>query len=172
MNRYVEIANEHKRFGKLTLQKYVGKINVGKSNLHAFECKCDCGNTKIVPYAYLMQGTTKTCGKCKQQNWIGKEFGLLKVQSIAQKSYYDTNGKYHPLKLQCRCTCGNTTIVFASTLASGHTSSCGCLKSKRRNKSVKFTEEEKEVMLFVAKHKEVFNNRMKLNRLLKQVDKM
>ena len=37
-------------------------------------------------------------------------------------------------KWLCKCNCGNETIVTTSHLKSGHTISCGCLRSKGENK--------------------------------------
>lgn len=58
-------------------------------------------------------------GEC--ENLKGKRFGRLLALRMAD---LDTN-KY--AKWICRCDCGNTKIVFASNLKSGHTKSCGCL---------------------------------------------
>lgn len=33
-------------------------------------------------------------------------------------------------KWKCKCECGNEIIVFGYALTTGHTNSCGCLKSK------------------------------------------
>lgn len=34
-------------------------------------------------------------------------------------------------KWKCRCECGTVSIVYANSLANGHTKSCGCLKKEK-----------------------------------------
>ncbi len=43
-------------------------------------------------------------------------------------------GGYHA-KWLCRCICGNNTVVFLSSLRTGHTKSCGCLQRERTSKA-------------------------------------
>lgn len=45
-----------KRFGKLVV---IRKIGLDKHKYVLWECKCDCGNYKIVPSVYLINGHTK-----------------------------------------------------------------------------------------------------------------
>lgn len=49
------------RRGRLTVIKYVGKNKYGKS---LWECKCDCGNTKVIVRDSLIKekGGTRSCG--------------------------------------------------------------------------------------------------------------
>lgn len=109
-----------KRFGRLTVVKWVGSGN--------WLCKCDCGNEKIVLTSSLMSGGTKSCGclcdearrKSKdrkpKENLIGKKFGRLLVKK------YNKKGSW-----VCLCDCGNKHIVKTFNLKSGNTKSCGCL---------------------------------------------
>lgn len=48
-----------KRFGKLTVVK---KAGVDKNNFVNWECKCDCGNIKVIRGTSLKRGLTKSCG--------------------------------------------------------------------------------------------------------------
>jgi hypothetical protein len=61
--------------------------------------------------------------KHKEKKMIGKTFNKLTVISIAE---YKKGHGFSP-KWNCICSCGNTTIVDAGNLRSGHTKSCGCL---------------------------------------------
>ena len=56
----------------------------------------------------------------------GCKFGKLQVLG---KSQYKTKFG-HPL-WECKCDCGNHTLVLATKLINGHTKSCGCLKKER-----------------------------------------
>ena len=92
-------------------------------------CQCECGNVTEVTTTHLKSGHTKSCG-CLQKdvtsersriNLVGKVFGLLTVESLnIEKS--TSNIKYW----NCRCECGNHTVVSTGLLRSGNTQSCGC----------------------------------------------
>ena len=58
----------------------------------------------------------------------GTRFGKLTVIGRAPDWVSPNNPKAkHKLMYYCKCDCGNTTIVMATHLASGHTISCGCV---------------------------------------------
>ena len=44
----------------------------------------------------------------------GRRFGLIQVEHLVDDDRY-----------QCRCDCGNYTVVYGSNLRDGRTSSCG-----------------------------------------------
>jgi hypothetical protein len=50
------------RFGNLTVLKYVGRT---KARHSLWECRCDCGNVKVVNQSNLVSGKTQSCG-CKE----------------------------------------------------------------------------------------------------------
>lgn len=103
----------------------------------AWKCQCDCGNTTIVTSDALRGGTTQSCGCLQREraieankkeihtpriNIINKRFGKLTVIEIYK---YQDNDMFY----KCRCDCGNIAIVSGTHLRSGHTLSCGCIKS-------------------------------------------
>lgn len=47
------------RFGRLTVSNYAGK---DKNRAALWECRCDCGNTKVIKGASLRSGSTQSCG--------------------------------------------------------------------------------------------------------------
>lgn len=57
-----------KRFGKLIVIKRVGS----KNSSPTWECKCDCGNTKIVSSKNLIYGLVKSCG-CLREDFCKNE---------------------------------------------------------------------------------------------------
>lgn len=87
-----------------------------------YKCICDCGNEGNISGYTLRKGNSQSCGKCLRNNIIGKTYGLLTIISINQEK---TNNKN--LYVNCRCSCGNISIVQYSSLKSGSTKSCGCL---------------------------------------------
>jgi hypothetical protein len=57
-----------------------------------------------------------------------QEFGRLTAMSYAGMSGNDNNKR---AAWNCRCTCGNRIVVPGSSLTSGHTQSCGCLRIEK-----------------------------------------
>lgn len=58
----------------------------------------------------------------------GQKFGEL---TVIKKS---KTRKSNRIAWDCKCSCGNETIVITSHLTSGHTRSCGCLHKKAASK--------------------------------------
>ena len=123
-----DITNQ--RFGKLVaIQATEQRKNGGV----VWECQCDCGEVCYVQLSSLLNGHTRSCG-CLQKEKVSqlmrkdltnKKFGkLIALYPLEQRT---ANGN---IKWCCKCECGNHIDVEASSLINGHTSSCGCLKSK------------------------------------------
>ena len=111
-------------YGDLTILNRAPKKE-GK-NLVYWTCKCTCGNIIDVPGAYLRNGKVTSCG-CKKYpnriNEIGNTYDKLTV--LAYSGSQDGGGA----KWLCKCECGNIIEVEGDSLRSGHTRSCGCVKS-------------------------------------------
>ena len=104
------------KYGMLTVLKYAGK--------GYWLCQCDCGRESSVYGSQLTKGLAVYCG-CKTRGRKatpiepGTRFGKLTVLT--------DNGKI----IHCYCDCGNEKIVSRSSLLSGNTRSCGCLRKKK-----------------------------------------
>ena len=79
-----------KKFGKLTVDLVVGRDN--KKN-HLYECKCDCGNKKIVTRGRLITGGTRSCGclrgvnvKFKRPPYYYLYSRILRISGIREQS--------------------------------------------------------------------------------------
>ncbi|HEN2245526.1 TPA: hypothetical protein ACUJK1_001013 [Streptococcus agalactiae] len=60
----------------------------------------------------------------KAKDYTGQRFGrLVVIERLPQDPY--TKAKY-----KCQCDCGKLTIVNSSNLATGHSTSCGCIVTK------------------------------------------
>ena len=107
-----------------------------KGKLVRWICRCDCGNiTRPIRAAHLKDGHTKSCGclqaqKTRQRSiditgeCFGKLVVLEKVENMQKGAYWI-----------CQCDCGNITKpISGSSLRSGNTRSCGCLKSSGEEK--------------------------------------
>lgn len=57
-------------------------------------------------------------------NLEGKIFGRLKVEKLSAKS------KPKKIYWECVCECGNIVTIISSSLISGNTKSCGCLRKE------------------------------------------
>lgn len=110
------------RFYHLVVLKHIGSDG-GKGAL--WLCECDCGNECEVVSKKLLQGDTRSCG-CKKERLIdltGQKFGKLTVLEKCKSLNSST-------RWLCQCDCGNLTIVHATSLKSGNTKSCGCVRSE------------------------------------------
>ena len=111
------------KFGKLTV---IERDNSKIGKYVYWICQCECGNIKSVRGTALKDGLTKSCGciGLEKNKFEIKPYGkLLPLKIVDMK---DDKHKYW----ECQCECGNKTITRQDYLLSGHTSSCGCIKSK------------------------------------------
>lgn len=117
------------RFGDLVVVGEHGKTAAGNV---VWECMCDCGNTSYHSGTNLLSGSSSDCG-CKSKkaledirnSIIGERFGrLIAIREVRRE------GK--KVIWECKCDCGNTAYVSRSSLISGNTKSCGCLRPGRK----------------------------------------
>lgn len=131
MGKIKDITNI--RFGNLVAIKNTGKKDNGRNLI--WLCQCDCGNQCEVSGNNLRTGHTKSCGCLRQVvcseigkkqqiiDEVGKTYGKLTVIS-----FHSIKG--HVAHWNCQCDCGHQCVVAGTHLRSGHTQSCGCLKSQ------------------------------------------
>ena len=65
-------------------------------------------------------------------NKIGKQYGNLLVESINHEKSTNKHTYYN-----CRCLCGNTSIIVKRSDNLNENSSCGCIKRKVSINSIK-----------------------------------
>lgn len=107
-----------------------------KNGRTAWLCKCDCGNELIVTTKSLRDGNTKSCG-CLHKETVSKQFSKNLTNQrfgnlIALKP--TKMRKHRSVVWECKCDCGNIHLASAELLLNGHTSSCGCIRSKGNQK--------------------------------------
>lgn len=107
-----------KRFGKLL----VIAQEETKNHKSQWRCLCDCGNEIIASGDNLRQGKVQSCGCLKIIDETNNVYSYLTVINLA---YVKNNCAYW----NCKCKCGNNIVVAGNHLRSGHTKSCGCIKS-------------------------------------------
>jgi len=84
-----------KRFGKLTVKK---RVEVDRKGTF-WECKCDCGNVKVVIGNHLKSGNTKSCGCLAKKNgtthgagnepWYGSWMGMVRRMTNPKEHAYN-----------------------------------------------------------------------------------
>ena len=113
------------KFGRWTAIEYV------KPGKWKCECSCDNHTIKIVDGRNLRAGKSQSCGCLQKEktsiansvDYTGMRFGKL----LAKQRVQENGCTYY----FCDCECGTTNIkVDGRNLKSGHTTSCGCIKSK------------------------------------------
>lgn len=121
-----------KRFGKLVVvERAENRVRSDGTERTQWLCKCDCGNMKTVDAGCLLSGKTVSC-RCafyerlsaKLVDITGMVFGKL---TVIERQGSDNHN--HPMWL-CECECGNRIVTTGTHLKTGHTVSCGCVKSK------------------------------------------
>ena len=126
--RIIDIKGQ--RFGRLIAID--GSRRTENKKRVLWECLCDCGNVIYVQSATLRKGITQSCGcfrkevtssRCKGPDISGQRFGRL--TAIRE----DGRSNKSSVIWFCICDCGESRLVSRCTLESGHTRSCGCLRS-------------------------------------------
>lgn len=119
-------------YGRLTVIKQLPDRLYPSGQSHTvWECRCNCGATKVVVGPGLRSGHTASCGCLRREvssqaiDKTGQRFGRLVVIERASA---------RPTKWRCQCDCGGSVTVQSDHLASGHTKSCGCLSSDATRK--------------------------------------
>lgn len=119
---------EGKRFGKLVaVFPTEGRSKRGSI---LWECKCDCGKTKLVSRRDLVSGYVRSCGCLRSEmaglDLVGQRFGLLTV-------IRDTGERRYKEKIwECKCDCGNLVYVPTRKLTLDKKHSCGCGRRPRQ----------------------------------------
>lgn len=123
----IDISNQ--RFGRLIALYPTDKRS---GNSIVWHCKCDCGNECDISSQSLRSGLTQSCGclnkerasETHKKDISNQRFGRL-------TALYPTDKKSgSSIVWHCRCDCGAECDIILSSLMSGNTSSCGCIKSK------------------------------------------
>lgn len=128
------------KFGKLTINKILYTYRINNRSGTYCECKCECGNTKIISLRSILRGATKSCGCLEKSSRYTRKHGLkLEGQKFGHLTVIKrlrTNNQGRVI-WQCKCDCGNLTEVASSRLTLGRTRSCGCNKRSKHEEWTK-----------------------------------
>lgn len=115
MAKMIDLTGQ--RFGFWIVVKPEKNNKNGKTQ---WQCKCECGRSKIVTTNSLRTGNSTSCGCNHNPDLLNREFGKLLVTQLNDTK---TNGRRHWL---CKCNCGESIITSTYQLTSGNLTSCGC----------------------------------------------
>jgi len=125
-----------RRFGRLTVLEEAGR---NKWNRVLWKCLCSCGTIKVVNGNNLRIGDTKSCG-CLNKERLSETSKIdLKGQRFSRLVVLKEVGRDKCCRVlwECKCDCGNKTIVNSNSLRRGDTKSCGCLQKERTSEANK-----------------------------------
>jgi len=93
-----------------------------------WELACDCGTLVCYNAWEVVSGVKRSCGcrllkNMKRNELVGMKFGRLTFVR-------PTSSKRRGVIWELLCECGSTVYSVSNRVASGHTSSCGCLKKE------------------------------------------
>ena len=125
-NKYKDLLGQ--QFGELVVIEKVPRPEHLKSAGAYWKCKCSCGNEIIVTGHSLLQGKSKSCGKCRTNtvdDLTGQVFDQLTVIERDLSRPSNWNGAFW----KCKCSCGNMITVLGKNLKHQTHHSCGCINS-------------------------------------------
>lgn len=132
-NNYSDEKWIGQRFGALTVLEPVKHIGSRGNTAWYWKVHCDCGKEKIaVPFSTI-NSKNPSCGcqhwknesKYMSENWIGKKFGKLTVDSAIVTR--DSSGR-SIVRWNVTCDCGNKILANPSKLVYGVQNACVCGK--------------------------------------------
>lgn len=121
------------KFGKLTVIEMLYGYRRKKSgqSVTYCRCKCDCGNIVIRQAQKLKTSEMPSCG-CAKKEIVRKTCGKnIDGQKFGRLTVLETLWNETPVKVRCKCDCGNEVVLAKSEVSSGGTRSCGCLQRER-----------------------------------------
>ncbi|MCK9459559.1 MAG: hypothetical protein M0R80_07965 [Proteobacteria bacterium] len=112
------------KYGHLILVKKLPEQD--KHGSYFWECRCECGKTKIVSSGKVRRGDSCGCVQravIKERSLVGKKFGrLLVVEQVSGRT------KFGNRLYLCKCDCGKQKVLPSHSLkVKGGSKSCGCL---------------------------------------------
>lgn len=119
------------KFGRLTVTA-THEVRAG-GNMY-WLCECECGNSKWAAAQKLKSGSATSCGCTKSERAIQAIEAMridLKGMRFGKWTVLERIDGSTPAKWLCRCDCGITRAVLASSLRKGVSKSCGCEPHKK-----------------------------------------
>lgn len=118
-------------FGEWEVLSY----SVYENRRHYWNCKCSCGNERVLDTFALTSGHSTSCGHNKLIDITGETFGkLVALEYIGNKTW------------ACECSCGAHKNILGKDLRSGKVKSCGHyeVEDLLGNKEIRYKENQTE----------------------------
>lgn len=161
----------------IIISKYIGKeindwylIEKSFKDDKGWYIKCQCllcGNKKDVNIYNIINGRSKNCGCERKRNLssIKRKHTSESLQShnfgrLTVKREYGKD-KYGKILYECSCDCGNkSVVVLGNSLLTGHTTSCGCIRTSWNTK-IKLILEELGYEAILEKQVNIINENIR-----------
>lgn len=127
-SRFIDLTGQ--KFGRLTVLERKGNTSGGNAQ---WLCACDCGGQTIATTSILRSRHKLSCGCAYKFDLTGNRFGMLKVIGEFPE---EAKGRKR-VHWICKCDCGNTTRTTTAALVNGHSTSCGCVRTKHMGKGTR-----------------------------------
>ena len=127
------------KFGRLIVLEEFFLPQPNGKNQRFCKCQCECGNTVEVSASHLKDGHTQSCGCLNKEitsklaviREEGNRYGKL---TVLKEYGRDSDGR---VLWMCVCDCGNEKIALGKSLRAGLCNSCGCLKSRGEERTLR-----------------------------------
>lgn len=124
----------------LVLREDIEKTKIKRASY--WFCQCKCGKEVSVCGSKLKAGLTQSCG-CLQKERASLASRIdLTGQHFNHLTVLEDDGLINgQLFWKCQCDCGKIISVRSADIRSGHTKSCGCVKSFGEERIIKVLNE-------------------------------
>jgi hypothetical protein len=126
-NNKKSLAPKYKIGDKIGKWEIIGEsFTRGKWRIRCYQCRCSCGNEKVVSQSNLFYGKSRGCILCRKvskdppDEWGGRQYANWTVIKVARKR------DRHQSVMLCRCECGLEREIQASALKNGREPRCEC----------------------------------------------
>ena len=147
MSKKINMLNQV--YGMLTV---IAEAPSDKSGNAMWECRCECGNIKIIQGRHLRSGNTTSCGCKRIKSLI--EYNHTRVKDLTNQKFGKLTALYSigsnnnkNIIWHCKCECGEECDVASHDLLTGNTKSCGCMRTKSFGDDVILTAIRKNLKL-------------------------
>lgn len=134
-NAHIKHRKSHigEKHGYLTIIDEI--YNYNNTGKKVYICNCECGKTNIIKNSTYRWNENSSCGCKAKENFSKKVSRHVDGEKFGRLLVIETLWNETPVKVKCKCECGNIVILRKNDVQSLHTLSCGCLQKQRASES-------------------------------------